>query len=327
MFDNPNHFLFSQMRFIGIGFIFFFLATQFSIEKLRSLTLPLVLLATLLCFFTFLPFVGKELNGAKRWFGFGNVMFQPSEILKIIIPLFVANLIDKRSDEIRVFSRVAVPCVIVTTLLCGIVILQNDFSTALFLFCLTLLMLFIAGVPVSFFVGMLLVMVPIVFLVIFSKEHRVLRLLSFVIPDFDPSGASYQAEASLRAIGSGGFFGKGLGMGIRKISSIPMVQSDFVFSAWVEEMGFLGVALYFVVLGGFAWRGYIISIKGENLFNRLFVFGLISAIVFQSLMNLGVVVKAFPVTGITLPFFSAGGSSCLISMMACGFVINASHSK
>ena len=116
-------------------------------------------------------------------------------------------------------------------------------------------------------------------------------------------------------------------MGIRKISSIPMVQSDFVFSAWVEEMGFLGVALYFVVLGGFAWRGYIISIKGENLFNRLFVFGLISAIVFQSLMNLGVVVKAFPVTGITLPFFSAGGSSCLISMMACGFVINASHSK
>lgn len=327
MFDDPLYFFKSQVIFMGLGFVAMFVSMNISLDWLRSKVFVLSVVCLVLCLMVFLPFVGKEINGASRWVGFGPVQFQPSELLKILFPLFISNLVDKRKNELNVPGRVFYPALIFSGIFCFVVVLQNDFSTAAFLFVLALLMLLMSGIPLRYFIALTAVIVPLGFIVVFSKEHRVYRLLSFFIPDYDVSGASYQVMASLKAIGSGGFWGKGLGLGVKKLSSIPMVQSDFVFSAWAEETGFLGVTSFFIILAMFAWRGYKISLGSGSLFSSMFSFGCVSAIVLQSLMNLGVVVQALPVTGITLPFFSAGGSSYVVTMIMCGIILNISRNK
>jgi cell division protein FtsW len=160
---------------------------------------------------------------------------------------------------------------------------------------------------------------------VLSEEYRVKRILAYIYPERYPLSFGYQVNAALQAITDGGFWGLGLGNGIRKVSSIPEVQSDFIFAVWCEEMGFVGILGYFAVLFAFAWRGFLISFSVRDRFRSLLAFGCTMIILVQSLMNAGVVVRAFPATGIPLPFFSSGGSSLLITLCLCALIINVSR--
>jgi cell division protein FtsW len=181
---------------------------------------------------------------------------------------------------------------------------------------------FLAGLRFRYFLAAAIMFLPVSALLVLTKEHRVRRFISFFMPDWDPLGAGYQVRSSLLTIMSGGFWGKGIGQGTRKIASVPEIHSDFIFSAFAEEAGFLGVLLCFILFAVFALQGYRGAFKSGSLFNRLLAAGLVTMIVSQTLLNVAVVSGSVPATGIPLPFFSAGGSSLATTLICAGFIAN-----
>lgn len=327
IFGDPLYFLKRQSIHLLFGFLLLILSASINLDALRK-RLPMILVFTLL--FSLLPFIpgiGIARNGASRWINLGFFSFQPSELVKMVMVFYLAHLFAKKHDRLDVPEVSVYPAALITFLFTGIVYLQNDFSTAFFILAISISMFFLAGVSLVFFIKLCLVCIPFIVLMVLSKEYRVERIMSFFRPGEDPLGAGYQVNAAIRALQEGGFWGRGLGNGIKKISSIPEVQSDFIFAVWGEEMGFVGVVLFFCLLAFFAYRGIRISLSCSDRFRSLFAYGCTVLIVFQSLLNCGVVVRLLPATGIPLPFFSSGGSSLLISLCLCGCIINVSRWK
>ncbi len=323
-FGNPLYFVGKQAIFALVGLLAFLLAVWIPLDFLRKHMHILVIGAIVLCLLTFFPFIGLTRNGASRWIALGPLSFQPSELVKLILPIYLAHLFTKKQERLDDVSNTLLPPVIVTILFCSLIYLQNDFSTAAFIALVAFLLFFLSGVKLRHFFLVLILTVPLMFLLIFTREYRVMRLMSYIHPDSDPLGGGYQVNASIQSIASGGLWGKGLGLGTRKIASVPEIHSDFIFSAFSEESGFLGVILYLGVLVFFAWRVYRSVWLGGDAFRRLLACGLGSTIILQSLMNLGVVVGLLPATGIPLPFFSAGGSSLVVTLVMAGLLVNAS---
>ena len=185
-------------------------------------------------------------------------------------------------------------------------------------------MFYIAGIKLGWVLGFCVFSLPIVILFIFTESYRVKRLIAFFNPEQYSHGVNYQINASQRAISNGGILGEGFGSGLKKVTGIPEAQADFIFAGWAEAMGFLGVIIFFCLIIYFAFRGYKIAFRCEDKFRSFAVFGIITSIVLQVLLNCGVVCGALPATGIPLPFFSSGGSSLIITLLMCGVVINIS---
>jgi len=323
-YNDGFYFLTKQAILALIGIGCFFLASVVNLEQVRKLVKPLVLVSGILCVLTFIPGIGVTRNGSARWIGFADYTFQPSELVKLVLPLYLAHLFDKKKENIDSLRRGIIPPVIISGAFFALILGQNDFSTAVFLAFNALFMLYLVGIKFRYLITAVIMFVPIVIFLIFKEEHRLMRFISFLNRGFDPRGANYQVDQSVNAIISGGFWGKGLGQGTDKVASIPEIQSDFVFTAYAEESGFLGVLLFCFLFGVFAVRGYMASMGKEKLFYRLFGTGLVTMITSQALMNIAVVAGAVPATGIPLPFFSAGGSSLVMTMIMAGFIVNVS---
>ncbi len=324
VFGDPLYFVRRQLINLGVGLIAMAVFATVSLDWLRG-KLPLFVgLALLALFLPFLPVIGISRNGASRWFGLGSYSFQPSELAKLALILFLANILAKKHDRLDEPKVSIYPAAFMSIIFLLVIYLQNDFSTTIFLLLTVMALFFAAGVKLRWFFMFALLALPLVALMVLTKEYRVERILSFMHPDRDPLGAGYQVNAALDALTGGGFWGRGLGNGIRKISSIPEVQSDFIFAVWAEEMGFFGVLCYFATLIAFALRGFFVSLTSPDRFRTLLGIGASLLIFLQSVINCGVVVRAFPATGIPLPFFSSGGSSLLITLCLCGLLINVS---
>ena len=325
-FFGDGLYFFSRQLKLGIaGIILFFLSSVIDLEMLRKLVKPLVLGSIILCVLTFVPGIGVQKNGAARWIGLGSYTFQPSELVKLVLPLYLAHILEKKKDDIDTLLRGLVPPALITGIFFVLIFLQNNISTAVFLAFNALFMFFLAGVKFRYFFSAVLMFVPTAALMILKKEHRVRRFLSYIQPEYEPQGAGYQVNASILTISSGGFWGKGIGQGTRKISSVPEVHSDFIFSSYAEESGFLGVIFFCFLFAVFAARGFASSMRNEKPFNRLLGCALVTMIISQVLLNIAVVSGALPATGIPLPFFSAGGSSLLTTMIMAGLVQNVSR--
>jgi cell division protein FtsW len=326
-FDDAMFFISRQFVFAGIGLVLFFVVSFFNLDWLRKIILPIVIAAFVLCLLTFVPGIGVTRNGASRWIGIGSTTYQPSELVKLVLPLYLAHIFDKKQDRMGNFSSGIFPQTIITILFFLVIFGQNNFSTAIFITLNALLIFYLAGVKKRYFIVSLLVVIPISTLLVLTREHRLKRIISFLWPDWDPQGAGYQVRSSVLTIASGGFWGKGIGQGTRKIASVPEVHSDFIFASFAEEFGFIGVILFFVLAVLFAVRGYKVALKSEDVFRRLLACGLVTIIVFQILLNIGVVSGALPATGIPLPFFSAGGSSLATTLVMAGIIVNISRGK
>lgn len=326
-FGDPLYFIKRQLFNFVIGFIALLFFASIRLEVIRKYLPKIVIFTLIISILTFIPGIGIKKNGAARWIGIGSSTFQPSELIKMVLVLFLANIFAKKYDRFDEPSVSIYPATILSGLFIAIVYLQNDLSTSLFLIFIAFIMFFISGVPISFFIKIMILVIPLVSFMVLTKEYRVERVISFFHPERDPLGAGYQVNAALSALGEGGFWGRGLGNGIRKISSIPEVQSDFIFAVWSEEMGFLGVLLYYALLLFFTIRGVIVSINSTDRFRGLLGFGCTSVIFVQSIMNCGVIVRAFPATGVPLPFFSSGGSSLIITLCLCGLILNVSRHR
>ena len=324
-FDDSFYFVKRQLISAGIGLFCLFIFSIIDLDFVRKV-LPIIFIGTLvLCAMTFLPFIGVERNGARRWIKLPLLgTFQPSEVAKFSIILFLANFFDKKHDVLKESGfniGQAVFGLFFTVLL---VFLQDDFSTAFFIMIVGLSMFYIAGIKLGWFLGFCVFSLPIVILFIFTESYRVKRLIAFFNPEQYSHGVNYQINASQRAISNGGILGEGFGSGLKKVTGIPEAQADFIFAGWAEAMGFLGVIIFFCLIIYFAFRGYKIAFRCEDKFRSFAVFGIITSIVLQVLLNCGVVCGALPATGIPLPFFSSGGSSLIITLLMCGVVINIS---
>jgi len=325
-FDDGYYFISKQILLGVFGIILFFLASMVNLDLLRKLVKPMVLTCIILCVLTFVPGIGVRKNGAARWIGFGAYTYQPSELVKLVLPIYLAHFFDKKKDNIDILSRGIIPPALITGVFFVLIFLQNNFSTAVFLALNALFIFFIAGIRFRYFFSAIFMFVPTAAIMILKKEHRVRRLLSYIQPEYEPLGAGYQVNASVLSISSGGFWGKGLGQGTRKLSSIPEVHSDFIFSAYVEESGFIGVILFCCLFTVFAVRGYLSSMRNERPFCRLLGCGLVTMIISQALLNIAVVSGLLPATGVPLPFFSAGGSSLATTLVMAGLIVNVSRS-
>jgi cell division protein FtsW len=307
------------------GVFCFVIAALLPIRFVRALVPWAVALAVLLCLLTFVPGIRDVKNGAARWIRIGPFGYQPSELVKLVLPLYLAHIFDKKQKDLDSFVRGILPPVLVLVLFFLLICLQNNFSTALFIVINGLLVFWLAGVKVWYFIASPVILFIVSVLTVFTRPHGLARLMSFFWPNRDPQGADYQVNASILSIASGSIWGKGLGRGTRKISSVPEIHSDFIFSAYAEELGFAGVLLFFVVFLVFAFRGYRAALRCEDTFRRLLGLSFVTIIISQALINVAVVAGALPVTGMPLPFFSHGGSSLVTCFIMSGLIINISR--
>ncbi len=326
LFGDPYRFFRTQGLFTLLGATLAILPATISLDRIRKF-LPVMLLGALvLMSLTFVPGIGASLQGARRWiFVFGR-SFQPSELVKLVMVIYLAHLLSNKQDSMDDAVNTLLPPFLVLALFSFLIYVQNDFSTAVFVFVLGMAIFFVAGAPLRYFVGLGLVSTPLAVILLLSREHRVRRLLAFLEPTLDPSGSGFQILAAERALESGGAWGVGIGLGTQKMGALPEVHSDFVFAVVAEELGLVGVVAIIALFTVFAWRGYYIAMRAPDTFRSFLAFGVTSMIVFQALLNIAVVAGAVPATGVPLPFFSSGGSSMLVTLLACGFLLNVSRS-
>jgi len=324
-FGDGRYFISRQLIFASVGILLFLLASTINLELVRKFIKPLVIGSLILCALTFVPGIGVMKNGAARWIGIAGFTYQPSELVKLILPLYLAHYFDKKKDDIDDLARGIIPPAIITGFYFLLIFLQNNFSTAAFIAANAIFIFFLAGIKFRYFVGAIAMFIPTAIILILQKEHRIRRFLTFIQPEFEPFGASFQVNASVLTISSGGFWGKGIGQGTRNTASVPEIHSDFIFSSFAEELGFLGVMLFCLLFAVFAIRGYMAAMGNESNFNRLLGCGLVTMIISQALLNVAVAAGALPATGVTLPFFSAGGSSLLTTLIMAGLIVNLSR--
>ena len=322
LFGDPLQFFKNQLRASIVGFGAFFLFLFLDMKYIKKL-LPIMLFASFILCVVALTMEDK--NGAHRWISIGKFTFQPSELAKIAIVLFLANYFEKQENLPNPEEKNVFPCVVVFLAFLVVILIQKDFSTAVLVAVIGILLFFVSGAKIAWLIPFIILAFPAAFFLIALEPYRLSRVIGWIRPDEFASSINYQSIAAKRAISAGGFWGEGIGVGLTKINNIPEVQADYIFAGWVEAMGFVGVIFFLAILIFFAYRGYRTAFNCKTRFTAYGTFGCVSVIFIQSLVNIMVVCGMLPSTGIPLPFFSLGGSSILVTFMMCGFILNSSR--
>lgn len=325
LYGEPEQFFRRQVMWIGLGAVAAVIAMQVPISLVRRGIPALLLVAFVLMILSFVPGVGAQYLGARRWIFLFGYSFQPSELVKLALVLYLAFILEKKQDRMDDPVNALLPPLIVVVLFASLIYLQNDFSTALFVSFVSLVMFFVARVRIRYFISLGVMAIPLATILLLSREHRVNRILAYLDPAHDPSDTGYQILASRTALVQGGFWGRGIGQGTRKFGALPEAHSDFVFASIGEELGFIGVAVVLILFLAFAYRGFSIAWSTDDTFEALLAFGLTAVILLQALLNMAVVSGLVPATGIPLPFFSQGGSSVFVTLVMCGLLLGLSR--
>lgn len=324
---NPFYFFNRQIVWIVLGTVFSLVLSRIPLALIRRLTIPFVVVTLILNALTYVPGIGSSSGGAQRWIEIAGNSFQPSELVRVALVLYVAHILEKKKDSMGDFVNSILPVLIMSVLMTSIVFFQNDFSSAIYIFFLAILMLFLAGLSWKYIIigtaGVVTLAVPMVLI----RPYRLERIYSWLNPLADPSGAGYQLLKSKLALQNGSFLGQGLGQGQVKLGGLPAAHSDFVFAVVGEETGFAGIVFILMLFLIFALKGYSVALNSSSCYVRLAAFGLTSSVYFQVLINVAVVCGALPATGIPLPLFSAGGTSTLVTLGIFGLLINFSRFK
>ncbi|MBI9097013.1 MAG: putative lipid II flippase FtsW [Spirochaetaceae bacterium] len=327
VFGSPFHFVKKQFLWLVLGTISAFAASKVSLVLLKKYIPVFMFFSIAVNLLLFIPGLGIESGGARRWLEVGGISFQPSELIRLSLVLYVAKMLEKNINRMKEFSKAVVPQMLIILISTLVVYSQNDFSSAALIFIVAFLMLILGGMSPLFVVFLGASGSLGAFLMLRAKPYRIRRIISWLNPESDPSGAGYQVLTARSALQSGGFWGEGLGQSYMKQGSLPQAHSDFVFAVIGEEAGYIGVLFVFILFGLFAWRGFSIAMKAENLFEKYMAFGLTTAVYLQALTNMSVVSGFIPATGIPLPLFSAGGSTSLITLIIFGLLLNVSRNN
>ena len=326
-FQDPYKFVKMQTIFFLIGLVIMYFLTKLDYHiYYKYANIILIICATLLIL-VLIPGIGSIRNGSRSWFGIGSLGIQPSEFAKIGLIIYVSKYLTNNKKTMKSITKGVLPILGVIAFFFLIIMMEPDFGTAMVIVITLVVLIFTSGVNISFFVKIgLLGLLGIVGIII-AAPYRMKRIVSFLNPWSDPLGSGYQILQSLYAIGPGGLLGQGFLKSRQKYFYLPEPQTDFIFSIISEELGFLGVLIVSSLYLYIFYRGMIISLKCQDAFGKYLAFGLAFGIIIQAILNLMVVVGLIPVTGVTLPFLSYGGSSLLVSMASIGILLNISKNS
>jgi len=324
-YNDSYYFLKRQAVWCLLGTGVLLVVKKMDYRKLQQHTYPIMLATFLLLLAVMFPQVSKEVGGARRWLTLGGFSFQPSELAKFALVLFIAKSLVKRADKLRDFAYGYLPNLVVLGFFFVPILFQPDFGTAVIICMVTFTMLFVAGLRKKFLFLSVLALIPFIASAVLSAEYRTRRIISFLDPWQDPSNAGFQAIQSFYAFGRGGYWGTGLGASHQKLFYLPEAHTDFIFSVIGEELGFLGTTAIVLLFSILIWRGFVTACRAKDPFGTHLATGLTLLIGFQAFINLGVTVGLLPTKGLTLPFISMGGSSMLITMLSVGILLNISE--
>ena len=314
-----------QGLFFLVGIFVMMFASRINLQFLKKKANLILGVCFLLLVLVLIPGIGTIRNGSRSWFGIGGFGIQPSEFAKLGLIIFVSKYLTRNQKNMTDVKKGALPIFLVIGIFFLLIMLEPDFGTAMVMALTLIALIFISGLKISFFVKLGVLGLAGIACLIIAAPYRMARIVSFLNPWSDPLGSGYQIIQSLYAIGPGGLLGQGFLNSRQKHFYLPEPQTDFIFSIISEEFGFLGVL---IVCGFFLFIFYSmirIALRSNDLFCKYLAFGLAFGILIQASLNLAVVVGLIPVTGVTLPFFSYGGSSLLISMISVGLVLNVSR--
>jgi len=321
-FGSDAFFLRRQAMYSAIGIITLVACRHFPYQWFRHLTYPLLALA--MVSLMAIPFseLGYSAGGAARWIRFHGVTFQPVEIVRFAVIVYLAYSLSKKGDGVERFAIGFLPHFIVFGVFAGLLLMQPDFGSVVILGALTWILLYAGGVRFTHLTAALLLMLPVIYLGMISAEYRFKRIVSFLSPWDYPADHGYQTIHSLMAFGTGGLWGTGIGKSYQKLFYLPEPHTDFIFSVIGEELGLFGVALILVLYAVILWRGLMIARQTQDEFGALLAVGLTAALGLQVCVNTGVTLGLLPTKGLTLPFLSYGGTSLLFNMAAIGILMN-----
>jgi cell division protein FtsW len=324
-YGDSYYYLKRQLAWVIVGLVTMYALMKVDYWDVRRYARPFFFFTMLMLVLVLIPGIGSSAGGAMRWIGYGSLKFQPSELMKLAIVVYMAWALSRTPGRVRDFVRGVLPYIILLGAVFILVLEQPDLGTAVAIGITVLVMIFVAGGRLGHLFGLAVAAVPVVLLAIWGEEYRRRRFLAFLDPFADPQGSGFQIIQSLYALGSGGLFGVGLGDSRQKFFYLPAEHTDFIFAILGEELGFIGglfVLGLFLVL---AWRGYRIAMTAPDTFSSLLAAGITSMIVLQATVNIGVVCGILPITGIPLPFLSSGGSSLVPTLAGVGMLLNISR--
>ncbi len=326
-FNDPYKFVKNQALFFLIGCFLMLWISKVPYQKYLKFNKPILLISLTLLILVLIPGIGTIRNGSRSWFGIGSFGVQPSEFAKIAILIFAAKYLSYHEKDMQSFKKGILPLLSLILFVFFLIMLQPDFGTGVILVMSGIGVMFVAGANFKFFLKLGVLGILGIVVLILIAPYRLERILSFLDPWQDPLGSGFQMIQSLYAIGPGGLFGYGLGNSRQKHFYLPEPQTDFIFSIISEEFGFLGVLIVSSLFLIIIYKGFQISRNCMDLFGKYLAFGLTFSLSFQTILNLMVVVGLIPVTGVTLPFLSYGGSSLLITMISMGILLNISRKE
>jgi cell division protein FtsW len=324
---NSHYFFRRQVVFCLLGLALLVFTKNLPSSLYRRLAYPLLGISASFLAMLFVPGLGVKVGGATRWLRIVGISFQPSELAKFSLALYMAYSMARKGPSMGSFSKGLVPHLMVAGAFMLLILLQPDLGTAVILGSWILILLFVGGVNLLHLFGVLLVFAPAVLWLIWRSDYRLKRWWAFLNPWEDPTGVGFQIVHSFLAFGSGGIFGLGLGNSKQKLFYLPEPHTDFVFSVVAEELGFLGVTLIVVLFGFLIVRGIRVSLLANDLYSSYLAFAISSLLGLQVLVNMGVVMGLLPTKGLTLPLMSYGGSSLVINLLGIGILLNISSRR
>lgn len=315
-------FLKRHISFVAIGIVLAFLVMTVDYRKFRTFAKPLLLVSLLLLALVLIPGIGREVSGARRWFRFKFISFQPSELANIAVIIYMADFITRKKEMLKSFVWGFMPAMMVLGAVVLLILMQPDLGTTLALGVVVFIMLFIAGVRPQHLLYVILAGLPALYFLIFHVPYRRMRIMAFLNPWADPRGSGFQIIQSQIALGSGGITGIGLGHSKQKLFFLPAAHTDFILSIIGEELGLIGTVGVVSLFVLFILLGLKIVKNAPDQFGYLLGLGLVSMITLKAMVNIGVSCGVLPTKGLPLPFISYGGSSFIFDLVSVGILMN-----
>lgn len=326
-FSNPFKYVINQGIFSIIGIILMIIISNINHDFYKEKANLILFICIILLILVLIPGIGIIRNGSRSWFLVGPFGIQPSEFSKIGLIIFTSKYLSKSNKFLKDYKKGVFPILFILFLIFGLIMLEPDFGTGMIIILTIIVMLFIAGVNMKFFIYLGIIGIIGIIILILIAPYRMDRITSFINPWSDPLGTGFQIIQSLYAIGPGGLFGVGYLNSRQKSFYLPEPQTDFIFSIIAEEFGIIGGLVILTLFSCLLIRSLKISLRQNDLFSKYLSFGLTFQLIVQVIMNLSVVIGLIPVTGVTLPFLSYGGSSLLTSLIGIGIILNISKKE
>lgn len=319
--ENPYYYVTRQGMWLGLSTVVFMILMHFQYRHFQKIT-PLIILASFILLVLVLVIGMGEEVGSSRWIRFGPIGLQPSEFVKLGLIIYLAHVYSRKQAYIDDFVNGVMPPLIVVGVMFGLVMLQPDLGTATSIMLTAILLVIISGARWRHLIGLVIVGGVVFSALALLEPYRLQRLVSFMNPFEDLTGSGYQLIHGYLAISNGGFTGLGLGESMQKLRNLPEGHTDFILTIISEELGFLGIALVFICYGIILFRGVSIGTKCKSPFGSLLAFGIVFSLAIQIIFNVGAISGMLPITGVTLPLVSYGGTSLLVTLISIAILAN-----